>query len=83
MSDSEAKTAPDPRTRAAAEGKARTLLRVAATTTVVGIFLAAAGDEDLSRWLTIAGIILLIVALHRFGRLGADEPLDLDRVQSD
>lgn len=61
------------------EGATRTLLKVAGTTTVVGIALAASGDEDLARWLTLIGLIAMVVGLHRFGRLGADPALELER----
>lgn len=65
------------RPRSGEEAKARTLLRVAGATTAVGILLASAGDESLARWLTLLGLSLLVFGLHRFGRLGADEPMEL------
>ena len=70
---------PMQRVRASEEGRARTFVRVAGVTAAVGIFLASAGDDGLARWLTLAGLILLVMALHRFGRHGADEPLEFDR----
>jgi hypothetical protein len=54
------------------EGSTRTLLKVGAVMTVSGILLAVADDEDVARWLTLAGIALLVYGLHRFGRLGND-----------
>jgi hypothetical protein len=60
------------------EASTRTLLKVATTTAVVGIALAASGDEDLARWLTLIGLVAMVVGLHRFGRLGADPALDLE-----
>lgn len=60
------------------EGSTRTLLRVGAVTTAVGIALAASGDPGLARWLVLGGLVLLVYGLHRFGRLGADEPIELD-----
>lgn len=76
MSKHEPRAEIDPRARAREEAKARTLLRVAGTTAAVGILLASAGDESLARWITIAGLVLLVAGLHRFGRLGADGPLE-------
>lgn len=61
-----------------AEAKARTVLRVAGPTTALGILLASAGDPALARWLTVIGLGLLVVGLHRFGRLGADDPSIFD-----
>jgi hypothetical protein len=78
MSESKEDREIDPRTRARDEAKARTLLRIATTTAAVGVSLASAGDEGLARWLTVAGLVLLVAGLHRFGRLGADAPLESD-----
>jgi hypothetical protein len=79
MSEVEVREPAPPRERTRGqEAKVRVLLRVAGTTTAVGILLAAAGDESLARWLTLVGLVLLVVGLHRLGRLGADPPLELD-----
>lgn len=51
------------------ERRARLLILVGAALMLFGIVLAL-GDDDLSRWLTVAGIVVSFVALHRFGRLG-------------
>ena len=56
------------------ERRTRGLTQLGACATALGIALAAAGDEDLSRWLTLGGVAAMVVALHRFGRLGADPP---------
>lgn len=53
------------------EATTRTLLGVAGTTTVIGLALAVAGDQSVSRWLTLGGLLGLIVGLHRYGRLGS------------
>ncbi|HEY8944353.1 MAG TPA: hypothetical protein VIM73_08825 [Polyangiaceae bacterium] len=58
--------------RRADEARVRALLRVAGTSTGVGLLLAAAGDASLARWITVLGLVLLVVGLHRLGRLGAD-----------
>ncbi|MFZ5890308.1 MAG: hypothetical protein ACOY0T_04495 [Myxococcota bacterium] len=70
MSDSDESRAAKP--RASNEASTRTLLKVGAVTAALGIALAVADDEGIARWLTLAGIVLLIMGLHRFGRLGSD-----------
>lgn len=60
------------------EAGARTLLKLGAFAAVLGIALAVADEGALGRWLVLAGIVAMIVGLHRFGRLGADAVLDLD-----
>jgi hypothetical protein len=59
-------------------GHPRTLLAVGATTVLVGIALAATGDPSTGGVVTVLSLVLLIYGLHRFGRSGADEALDLD-----
>ncbi len=56
------------------EARARNLLKLGAGLTVVGVGFAVAGDTAVSRWLTVLGLVLLVVGLHRFGRLGAETP---------
>jgi hypothetical protein len=51
------------------ERRARLLIILGAALMMFGIVLAL-GDDDLSRWLTVAGIVISFIALHRFGRLG-------------
>jgi hypothetical protein len=41
-----------------------------------GIALAAIGDAEIGRWLVVAGALGLLLGLHRYGRLGADPPID-------
>jgi len=38
---------------------------------LLGIVLAV-NDDDMGRYLVLGGLVLLFVALHRFGRLGPD-----------
>jgi hypothetical protein len=53
------------------------MLKVTGPCLAAGIALAAIGDGEIGRWLVIAGAIGLLVGLHRYGRLGADPPVDL------
>jgi hypothetical protein len=71
--------APEPLPLRPSEAKARTLLKIGACTSAAGIALAVTGDNDVSRWLTIAGLALLVWGLHRFGRLGVDAGSDHGR----
>ena len=57
---------------------ARTVLMVAGPFSAVGIALCAIGDAELGRWLVLLGALGLIVGLHRYGRLGADPPLEFE-----
>jgi hypothetical protein len=68
----------DPGNRARRAGSARTLLTVTAAFSAAGIALSVVGDAEIGRWLVLAGGLGLIVGLHRYGRLGADPPLELD-----
>jgi hypothetical protein len=54
----------------------RTLVLVSAVVILVGIALSVSDDEGMGGWLTLIGLIAGIVALHRYGRLGADGPSD-------
>jgi hypothetical protein len=42
------------------EASARSILKIGACTTAAGIALAVTGDNDVSRWLTLAGLGLLV-----------------------
>jgi hypothetical protein len=53
------------------ERRTRTLILVGTTFLLVGIALAVS-EDDWGRWITVAGVLILFVTLHRFGRLGAD-----------
>lgn len=52
----------------------RLLIGVGVTTVLVGIALASSGDPDKGAIVTLASLLLLIYALHRFGRSGPDAP---------
>ena len=43
------------------EASARTLVKVGAVSAVSGIALALADDEGIARWLTLAGVVLLVM----------------------
>ena len=62
--------------RRARAANTRTLVLVAAAVILVGIALSVSDDEGMGGWLTVAGLIAGIVALHRYGRLGSDGPSD-------
>src|SRR5262245_54222396 len=55
--------------------RVRTLLAASATAALVGIALAAAGEENLGGWLTLLSVISLIWGVHKLGRLGPDDVL--------
>ena len=48
------------------------LIKGAAICSAVGIAASLTEYADFGKWLTVAGVLLLILGLHRFGRLGAD-----------
>ena len=54
------------------ERRTRTVILVGASLLLGGIALAVS-DDEFGRWLTVAGVLLLFLTLHRFGRLGADQ----------
>lgn len=54
------------------ERRARLMIGSGAVLLFCGITLAVT-DDDWGRWLIVAGIVLLFVALHRFGRLGPED----------
>ncbi len=53
-------------------GNVRTMIMVGASLTLAGIAFSVSDDESLGSWFTLAGLLLSIFALHRFGRLGPD-----------
>lgn len=69
-------TEADPTERRRSAANTRMLLTVVAPLTAAGIALAAVGDPQIGRWMVVVGVIGMIVGLHRYGRLGADPPLD-------
>ncbi|HEV8247502.1 MAG TPA: hypothetical protein VGP93_17115, partial [Polyangiaceae bacterium] len=68
--------------RAAAEARqkralsSRRLILIGALVTLVGIALSVNDEDGFGGWLTIAGLVTAIAALHRYGRLGADGKFD-------
>lgn len=64
---------------ARAEASARTLLGGAAAAVLVGIALCLVDQPTIGGWLCIASLVAMLVALHRFGRSGADAPARLER----
>lgn len=58
-------------------GGARRLIGAGATTLLVGIGVAATGESLLGGIVVVPSLVLLIYALHRFGRTGPDDPIEL------
>jgi hypothetical protein len=55
------------------------LIRVAAICAALGVALSITEDYAVvGKWFAVAGVILLIAGLHRFGRLGPDPALHFD-----
>ncbi|MEB2313604.1 MAG: hypothetical protein OZ921_15730 [Sorangiineae bacterium] len=57
----------------AAARRARSLLAFAATAALVGIGWSVSGGQAAGAWITVLALALLIYALHRYGRTGADD----------
>ena len=58
------------------EQNARRFLGIAATLGVLGVaFNLNSDDGTLPKVIAAAGIIALVWSIHRFGRLGPDEPI--------
>lgn len=51
------------------------LIRGAAICAAIGIGASLSEYADYGKWLTVAGVFVLIVGLHRFGRMGPDAPI--------
>jgi len=62
--------------------KERTLLSVGVTSTLLGLAFSVGGASAISRSLTLAGLVVLILGLHRFGRSGPDAPHQRGRKQT-
>ena len=54
------------------------LIRGAALCAAAGVGLSITDYADTAKWLAVIGVISMIVALHRFGRLGPDEPIHFE-----
>lgn len=48
------------------------LIKGAALCAALGIATSLTEYADFGKWLAVAGVLLLIVGLHRFGRMGPD-----------
>ena len=48
------------------------LIKGAAICAAVGIGASLTEYADLGKWLAVVGVLLMIVGLHRFGRMGPD-----------
>ena len=51
------------------------LIKGAAFGAALGIAACLTEYADYGRWLAVAGVLLLIVGLHRFGRMGPDDAI--------
>ena len=51
------------------------LIRTAGLCAALGVGLSITDYAGFGKWLTVAGVILLIWSLHRFGRTGPDAPI--------
>ena len=54
------------------------LIRGAGVCAALGIGLSLTEYGDYGKWLTVLGVLLLIVSLHRFGRTGPDEAIHFE-----
>ena len=52
-----------------------TLIRGAGVCAALGISLSITDYGDYGKWITVLGVLFLIVGLHRFGRTGPDETI--------
>jgi len=60
--------------REAEEGTPRRLLALGAGLLIVALAIVGTTESDVGGWLGLAALIVLIYGVHRFGRLGPDEP---------
>ena len=51
------------------------LIRGAGLCAALGIGLSITDYADVGKWITVAGVVLLIWSLHRYGRSGPDAPI--------
>ena len=51
------------------------LIKAAAICAAVGIGSSITEYADFGKWLAVAGVLLLITGLHRYGRMGPDESI--------
>jgi hypothetical protein len=66
------------------EQNARRFLGIAATLGVVGVaFNLNSDDNTMPKVLAVLGIVALIWSIHRYGRLGPDEPIVFEQPEED
>jgi hypothetical protein len=59
------------------------LIRIAAIFAALGVALSITDDyASFGKWFAVIGVILLIVGLHRFGRLGPDSAIHFEAAPS-
>jgi threonine/homoserine/homoserine lactone efflux protein len=51
------------------------LIRAAGLCAALGVGLSITDYADFGKWITVAGVLLLIYSLHRYGRSGPDAPI--------
>ncbi|MES1176110.1 MAG: hypothetical protein ABUL62_17445 [Myxococcales bacterium] len=51
------------------------LIRAAGLCAALGVGLSITDYADFGKWITVAGVLLLIYSLHRYGRTGPDAPI--------
>jgi hypothetical protein len=56
------------------------LIRGAGLCAALGIGLSITDYADYGKWITVAGVLLLIYSLHRYGRTGPDAPIVFELV---
>ena len=56
----------------AAESRARLLLKAALVATIAGLALAGTADRSAGGVIVVAGWLVLVYALHSFGRAGSN-----------
>ena len=54
----------------------RNVLVAAGAVLILGLAVVGVGSAELGRWITLAGLLLMIFGVHTFGRLGPDGPGD-------
>jgi hypothetical protein len=57
--------------RSTEEKRTRVLIGAGSVLAVLGVAFSV-NDDDIGKWLALAGVVALVAGLHRFGRLGSD-----------
>ncbi len=63
-------------TLAAEMAKSRRVLGLGAAGLLAGIALAAISGQAIGSWVTVLALLTMTAGLHKFGRLGADAPIE-------